>query len=66
MRYNESSALKLILDYGKLIHMLMDSQHPDIQRLLGMCFDFKFFRLHNMSRNGAVLKIIDGSKLFNK
>ncbi len=23
------------LDYGKLIHMLMDSQNPDIQRLLG-------------------------------
>jgi len=27
-------------DYGKLIHMLMDSQHPDIQRLL----EFKFVR----------------------
>jgi len=27
-------------DYGKLIHMLMDSQHPDIQRLL----EFNFVR----------------------
>jgi len=27
-------------DYGKLIHMLMDSQHPDLQRLL----EFKFVR----------------------
>lgn len=25
-------------DYGKLIHMLMDSQNPDIQRLLGFKF----------------------------
>ena len=26
---------RLFIDYGKLIHMLMDSQNPDIQRLLG-------------------------------
>ena len=39
-------------DYGKLIHMLMDSQNPDIQRLLefklvkkvSWCYSNHFFR----------------------
>jgi len=45
-------------DYGKLIHMLMDSQDPDIQRLLEFKFVRKVLTVHDFLREKNCLQLL--------
>jgi len=45
-------------DYGKLIHMLMDSQNPDIQRLLEFKFVRKVLTVHDFLREKECLHLL--------
>jgi len=45
-------------DYGKLIHMLMDSQNPDIQRLLAFRLVKKVTTVHDFLRERDALALL--------
>merc|ERR1719495_427005 len=45
-------------DYGKLIHMLMDSQNPDIQRLLEFKLVKKVMTVHDFLKEREAMEIL--------
>eukprot|EP00088_Acartia_fossae_P015987 TRINITY_DN1889_c0_g1_i15.p1 TRINITY_DN1889_c0_g1~~TRINITY_DN1889_c0_g1_i15.p1 ORF type:complete len:593 (-),score=122.50 TRINITY_DN1889_c0_g1_i15:501-2279(-) len=50
-------------DYGKLIHMLMDSQHPDIQRLLEFNFVRKVRTVYDFLADKQCLELLKSPEI---